>query len=153
MGPTRKTTVLKFSMILSEFVKRAGGGSVDNVGQWTALPMSCYLIARIVTRQHTFPTDSNLWRLLASVSLSQMAVQSSYVSTVTSVSKRMVPIICVAGGISSTSQQSLLHTVLNSFVNGHQSHRSKFSVTVSSGNMLRFCPLQKICFYTNAGNC
>jgi hypothetical protein len=32
MGPTRKTTVLKFSTILSVFVKRAGGGSVENVG-------------------------------------------------------------------------------------------------------------------------
>lgn len=32
MGPTRKTTVLKFSMILSVFVKRAVGGSVGNVG-------------------------------------------------------------------------------------------------------------------------
>jgi len=32
MGPTRKTTVSKFSMILSVFVKRAAGGSVENVG-------------------------------------------------------------------------------------------------------------------------
>jgi len=32
MGPTRKTTVLKFSMILSVFMKKAGGGSLENVG-------------------------------------------------------------------------------------------------------------------------
>ena len=31
-GPTRKNTVSKFSMILSVFVKRAVGGSVENVG-------------------------------------------------------------------------------------------------------------------------
>lgn len=32
MGPTRKTTVSKFSVILRLFVKRTVGGSVENVG-------------------------------------------------------------------------------------------------------------------------